>query len=49
MSEVRENETTLRKLSGGTAQLHTLVGTLPLTLKSSDPCCHERAEWGRPN
>jgi len=29
MLEVRENEIALRKLSGGTAQLFTLEGTLP--------------------
>jgi len=28
MLEVRENEIALRKLSGGTAQLRTLAGTL---------------------
>jgi len=31
MLEVRENEIALRKFSGGTAQLCTLEGTLPLT------------------
>jgi len=32
MLEVRENETSLRKLSGGTAQLRTLEGTLGMSL-----------------
>jgi len=36
MLEVRENETSLRKLSGGTAQLHTLEGTLLAVLIHSE-------------
>jgi len=42
MLTVRENETALRKLSGGTAQLRTLEGELPYMFLLISSCVHSR-------